>query len=287
MGKCVVCSKSAGPFNSLHKTCLPDYQSVRKCLHDTFHEYIQLAEDRPGRSDLIEPLEPQETLDTPDPLIAIESCKTSANFSEVQFKELVSKAWIEQAERVVKNSNLDSNVTRSLLLIADKYNIESEEMDEYLMVRLSNVEHLERIQNNQTIVNDFGKVADDIALMKNENIVWVFENTTRSEPQRHSQGKQWTVFSSVLNNILMRKRYKELAMKVDESGILLVTDHSLYYKSKEVQLQTKFSDIHSLTPMKNGMRVQAKTTGAMPDTYITGDGRFTYALLQYAQKLLA
>ena len=37
--------------------------------------------------------------------------------------------------------------------------------------------------------------------------------------------------------------------------------------------------------MKNGIRIQAITSGATPETFITGDGRFTYALLQYAQGL--
>ena len=279
MGKCVVCSKSAGPFNSLHKACLSEYQSVRKCLHDTFYESVQSAQKSLDSTDS------KALLDSIDPLVAIASCKTSVHFSEAHFNELVSKAWLAQAEQVVKHADLNSRVTKTLLRIAKQYHIKTVDADDYLMERLSNVEYLERIQNNQTIDKDFGNLAEVIALMQNEKLVWVFENTTRSEPQRHSQGKQWTVFSSVLNNILMRKRYKELAMKVDESGILFVTDHGLYYKNAEIQVQTKFSDIHSLTPMKNGMRIQAKTAGAMPDTYITGDGRFTYALLQYAQSL--
>ncbi|MFK7815281.1 MAG: hypothetical protein AB8B92_03015 [Gammaproteobacteria bacterium] len=267
MGKCVVCSKSAGPFNSLHKTCLPIYQGVRKCLYDTFPECVN---------------SPQDSL---DPLLAIQACKPSANFSEVQFNELVVKAWLEQAKLVVKDPALNSNATKNLLRIADKFNINSEDVDDYLIVRLSNVEHLERIQNKQTIEKEFDLAAGDIVLMQNEKIIWEFKSTTRLEQQRHAQGKQWTVFSSVLNNILMRKRYKELAIKVDESGTLLVTNHSLYYKSNDVKVQTKFTDIHSVTPMRDGVRVQARTTGAMPDTYITGDGRFTYALLQYAQRL--
>lgn len=265
MGKCVVCSKSAGPFNSLHKICLPDYQGVRKCLHDTFPECITSAQD------------------TFDPLVLIESCKTSAHFSETQFKKLVFKAWLEQAELVIKDSALNSNATKNLLRIADAFNFSNEDVDDYLIVRLSNIEHLERIENNQTIEKDFGYIDGDITLAQDEIIVWEFKDTMRSEQQRHPQGKQWTVFSSVLNNILMRKRYKELAIKIEESGTLLVTSHGLYYKNNEIYVQTKFADIYSVTPMKNGVRIQAKTAGAMPDTYITGDGRFTYALLQYAQ----
>ena len=89
----------------------------------------------------------------------------------------------------------------------------------------------------------------------------------------------------LMNNIMMKKRYKELAVKIEESGTLLVTNQGLYYKNNKTILQTKFSDIHSITPMKNGVRIQANLSGAMPDTYVTGDGCFTYALLQYSQGL--
>ncbi len=265
MGKCVVCSKSAGPFNSLHKSCLSDYQGVRKCLHDTFPECV----------------EPNQ--DAFDPLAAIQSCKSSADFSEVHFKELVFKAWLKQAKLVIKDSSLNVNATNHLLRIADAFNFSNEDIDDNLLVRLSNVEYLDRIQNNQSIEKDFGHIASDITLMQNEAIVWAFEDARKSEPLRYSQGKQWTILSSVLNNILMRKRYKALAVKVEESGTLFVTNHCLHYKNNEINSQTMYSDILSVTPMKNGVRVQAKTAGAMPDTYITGDGRFTYAVLQYAQ----
>ncbi len=220
-----------------------------------------------------------------DVVTSIQLCKPSAQFSESQFKELVSKAWLKQAEPIVKSSSLNLAAVKNLLLIADAFDFNSQDVDDYLLVRLSNAEHLDRLLNNQSIDKSFDEIPEGIEFGEHEAIVWEFQNIQKSEQQRYSQEKQWTVFRSVLNNIMMKKRYKELAVKIEESGTLLVTNQGLHYKSDETILQTKFSDIHSITPMKDGVRIQASLKNAMPDTYVTGDGRFTYALLQYAQGL--
>ena len=267
MAKCVVCSKSAGPFYSLHKACLPAYQNTRKCLEDKFSDCM---------------VSPDASSDA---VANIQSCKPSAQFSESQFKELVSKAWLKQAEPIVKSSSLNLAAANVLLLIADGFDFNNQDVDDYLLVRLSNAKHLDRLQNNQSIDKCFEDIPEGIELGEHETIVWEFQNIQKTEQQRYSQEKQWTVFRSVLSNIMMKKRYKELAVKIEESGTLLVTNQGLHYKNDETILQTKFSDIHSITPMKNGVRIQANLKNAMPDTYVTGDGRFTYALLQYAQEL--
>ncbi|QMU61495.1 MAG: hypothetical protein GKR92_07210 [Gammaproteobacteria bacterium] len=267
MAKCVVCSKSAGPFHSLHKSCLPEYQGTRKCLHDVFSDGVSSEEM------------------SVDVIANIRSCKSTAQFLDSQFNELVAKAWHKQADIVVKDSSYNLVATKNLLCIADEFGIDKADDDDYKLVRLLNAEYLDRIQNNQFIEKSFPQVLEGIELGQGERVVWEFKETAKSEPQRHAQEKQWTVFSSVLNNILMRKRYNELAIKIEKSGVLIITNQGLFYKINNSISQTKYSEIHSLTPMKNGVRVQANLSGAMPDTYVTGDGRFTYALLQYAQGL--
>lgn len=267
MGKCVVCGKSAGPFYSLHKSCLSVYQGVRKCLHDAFFDCIDSAEY------------------FFDPVDTIRACKPSKKFSKSQFKKLVIKAWEKQAELVFKDSLANLAATKHLLQIADEFGINNEDVEDYLLVRLSNAEYFDRIRNNQPVNKQFEHVPEGIELEQYEFVIWEFSDASKTEQQRFSQEKQWVVLSSLLNNILMKKRPKELAIKTQKSGILLITNQGFYYKNNENITRTKFTEIHSITPMKNGVRIQANLKGAMPATYVTGDGRFTYALLQYAQGL--
>lgn len=266
MAKCVVCSKSAGPFHSLHKVCLATYQDTRKCLREKIPEYISSNETS---ADIVE---------------SLNACKSSEKFSTSHFKELFVKTWQEQAELTVKNSSPHLSAANKLVQLADGFDVNDNDVDGYLYTRLFNVEHLDRLQNKKPL-NVNLEMPADIELGSDESLVWEFKQTTKQAQQRYSQEKQWTVFSSVLSNVLMKKRYKELAVKNHESGQLVVTNQGLHYRHNNTVTKTKYSEIHSITPMKNGIRIQANTTGAMPDTYITGDGRFTYALLQYAQGL--
>ena len=270
MAKCVVCSKSAGPFHSLHKACLSTYQDTRRCLREKFSDYItsdEFSED--VSADIID---------------ILNDCRSLEKFSKPHFKELFIKVWQEQAKRTIKGSSPDLLTAKKLVHLADGFKINDDDVEEYLYTRLFNVEYLELLQNKESF-NVSLEAPMGIELNNDESIVWKFKQITKQEQQRYSHEKQWTVFNSVLNSTLMKKRYKGLAVKSEKSGVLLVTNQGLHYQHNNAVTQIKFSDIHSITPMKNGIRVQARTKGAMPDTYVTGDGRFTYALLQYAQGL--
>jgi len=266
VAKCVVCSKSSGPFHSLHKTCLPEYQNTRKCLRETFTDYIAAAEF------------------SADSYNSLNACKPSDQFSQIHFKELFIKAWQEEAKLAIKDAAPNLLTAKKLVDLAEKFDVDDEDVDGYLFTRLSNVEHLERIQNKKPLDVSLDAPAG-IELSSSEAIVWKFKKISKNEQERFSQEKQWTVVKSVLNNVLMKSRYKELAISTEEAGMLVVTNQGLHYKKDQAVRSTRFSEIHSVTPMKHGVRIQASTIGAMPDTYVTGDGRFTYALLQYAQGL--
>jgi len=267
VGKFVVCSKSAGPFHQLHKKCLPTYQGTRKCLHESISACLEVG-------------------DTNSELISnIQSCKPREKFSASQFKELVIEAWQKQAKQIVKKPTLDVASAKVLVNIANEFEIGNENVEDYLLVRLSNIEHLDHFQRNQTIEERFVEVPSGVELAQNESIVWEFNDTSKAEQQRYSQEKEWTVFSTVMNNALFKKRYKDLAVSTEEAGTLLVTNHGIFYKNKQEVSHTKFSEIYSITPMKTGVRVQANNRDSVPETYVTGDGRFTYTLLQHVQDI--
>ena len=267
MAKCVVCSKSAGPFYSLHKACHLVYRDTQTCLQDNLSPSVLQSGNN---SKVVE---------------AIQSCKPTSAFSAAQFKKLFVQEWSKQANQCVKKSNLQIEVAKNLLRLAEEYSLSDEDLEPFLLMRLENVPHLDGLQKNKTIEKKFKAIPENIELADNEFVIWRFENIARSEPITTSQEKKWTVLRSVMNSMTLRSRYKQLPSRTENAGALIVTNQTLHYINNNKLTQTKYSDIHSLTPMKNGVRVQATTSGATPDTYITGDGRFTFALLQYAQGL--
>ncbi len=263
MGKCIVCNKSAGPFYSLHKACLPVYQNTQQSLKTKLSSYLDSDEE--------------------SSIADLKACRPSEGFSEYHFKQICIKAWQEHARHVVSQASLNVPVAKKLLNIANEFEIYKNETEPYLISRLMNFEYLQALQNDQSIEfhSNFDMTA--IELNEGEYAIWQFDEIDKSEQHQYSQQKSWTLFSSLLDNLFMKSRYKPLDVKLEKSGKLLITNQALHYLLDNSVKETKFSDIHSVTPMKHGIRIQAAIRNATPDTYITGDGRFTYALLQYAQ----
>ena len=265
MGKCIVCSKSAGPFYSLHKACYKIYEDTRECLKLTFSKCIQ--------SDL----QGDQLLD------ALQSCKPPTKFSLSLFESLIKRTWQDQSKEVLKRKPLNSIHAKYLLSVARELEIEDEDVEPHLFFKLENLEHLICINQNKPISISSQALIDEIELIDNETLLWVFEDTLQVEQLRYSQEKQWTVFQSILSNLFSKSRYKELAVKTEATGMFAITNQHYFYITKEETIRVKFTDIHSITPMKDGVRIQTTQRLTTPNTYLTGDGRFTYALLRYAQ----
>ena len=218
---------------------------------------------------------------------ALQNCKPSPQFSASLFKELVIKTWSIQAEKCANRSSINTKAAKSLIKVAEQFDLQVGADEKDLVNRLTNLETLECLQLNKLIEPNVENIPEEIVLLEEEKTIWYFEIITRTEQQRYSQEKNWTVLRSVLDNSLLKSRYKQLATKTESAGKLFLTSHALYYLNQNKVSKTKFVDIHSVTPIKKGIRIQASTSGATPETYITGDGRFTYAMLQYARALVS
>ena len=264
VGKCIVCNKSAGPFYSLHKSCYQIYQDVRECLRQVFLKSIELCEQSSKLTS------------------AIEKCKPSSLFSQSLFNSLVKREWQDQAIRIIKSKELNGEKANYLLDIAPALEIEDKDVEPHLFTRLSNIEHLERIQQMKSIADVFSGSQIEIELENDESVIWVFKETLDVEQSRFSSDKEWTVFQSILNNLFKKSRYKELEAKVESVGKLIVTNQFLHYVTNKNITKIAYSEIYSITPLKEGVRIQTTQRDSTPSTYITGDGRFTYALLRYA-----
>ena len=212
-------------------------------------------------------------------------CKTekASSFSLNFFESLKKRAWQDQAEKIVKSKSLNAMYAKYLLEVAPMLEIEQEDVEPHLFTRLSNIEYLVIINQRQSISNYCINTCDEIGMESDEFLIWVFEETTKEEQQRYSENKQWSVFQSVIGDLFKKPRYKRLAVAVKAAGKLVATNLSLYYITKKETTKIDFAEIHSITPMEYGVRIQTTHRDATPDTYITGDGRFTYMLLCYIQ----
>lgn len=266
MAKCIVCNKSAGPFYSLHKACYKVYEDTRECLQQVFDKSIESSV--PAADEFVE---------------ALNGCRPSSSFSLRLFESLVKQAWKDQAKQIIKSKSLNAKHADYLLNVAPALEIEDKDVEPHLFTRLANIEHLVCINRGQPISKISTGLHNEIDMANGEFLIWVFVEALKVEQQRFSEDKQWTVFQSIVNNLFMKSRYKELDIKLEDVGKLAISNQNLYYVTKKETTRVGFADIYAITPMKDGVQIQTTQRGTTPNTYITGDGRFTYALLRYAQ----
>lgn len=265
MGKCIVCNKTAGPFYTLHKACYQVYEDTRECLRQVFSKSIESS------------LQADEFLDT------LNACRPSLSFSSHLFKSLVKHIWEEQANQIIKSKSPNAEHAKYLLNVAPALQIEDKDVAQYLFTRLSNIEHLVSINQKQLISKSFTEMHQVIDMVNDESLIWVFEETLILQQQRSSETKQWTIFQSIVNNLFKKSRYKKLEVIVEAVGKLAITSQNIYFITKKETKKLNYSDIYDITPMQDGVRIQTTQKDTTPNTYITGDGRFTFTLLRYAQ----
>jgi len=144
VAKCIVCSKSAGPFYSLHKACHLVYRNTLTCLEDKFTSPL-LESD--AYSDLIE---------------EVKACKPATPFSSDLFTKLLVKAWSTQAKQCVKSSNFQVERANNLILLAKEFEITDENLEPYLFTRLKNIPYLDTLQKTNTVDKQFKNIPEHI-----------------------------------------------------------------------------------------------------------------------------
>ncbi len=215
---------------------------------------------------------------------ALNACRPASSFSPDLFNSLVRRTWQDQAKRIVDSKSPAAQRANYLLDVAAHLEIEAKDVEPCLLQRLENIQYLLRVHQKQSVSKTFVGLHDEIEMLDGESLVWVFENTSKVQQQGRAEGKKWTVFRSILSSLFSKPRYQELAVKVEDTGKLAITNQNLYYVTKGETLKIGLAGIYSITPMKDGVRIQTTQKSTMPSTYITGDGRFTYALLRYVQE---
>ena len=170
-----------------------------------------------------------------------------------------------------------------MLNLALELEIEDKDVEQYLFTRLSNIEHLVNINQMQPISRSFTGIHQLMDMVNDESLIWVFEETLMLKRQNSNENKKWTEFQSIVNILFKKSRYKQLEVIVEAVGKLAITSQNIYFITKKETIKVNYADIYDITPMQDGVRIQTTQRDSTPNTYITGDGRFIYTLLRYAQ----
>lgn len=130
-------------------------------------------------------------------------------------------------------------------------------------------------------------------LQKDEKIVWVFQDVQYYEQKtrRHYEGGSQGVSIRVAKGLYFRTSgFRAHPVETTETvhvgtGIFAVTNKHLYFAGAAKSFRVPYKKIVSFEPYSDGIAIQRDATTAKPQSFITGDGWFTYNLVMNLSQL--
>ena len=121
-------------------------------------------------------------------------------------------------------------------------------------------------------------------LMKSEELVWVFdgvaylEDVTRREMRGSSQGLTVRIARGIYYRpSAFRSRVVEWEETVRaDTGLMGLTTKHIYFVGDSKRFRVRYDRIVAFEPYSDGIGIMREAQSAKPQTFITGDGWFTY-----------
>ena len=121
-------------------------------------------------------------------------------------------------------------------------------------------------------------------LMKSEELVWVFggvaylEDVTRREMRGSSQGLTIRIARGIYYRpSAFRSRVVEWEETVRaDTGLMGLTTKHIYFAGDSKRFRVRYDRIVAFEPYSDGIGIMREAQSAKPQTFITGDGWFTY-----------
>ncbi len=124
-------------------------------------------------------------------------------------------------------------------------------------------------------------------LQKSETLVWVFqhvkyfEENTRTQYVGGSQGWSFRVTKGVYYRVggFKGRRVQSSETIHADTGLVGVTTKHIYFAGSTKRFRINYNKIVSFEPYSDGIGVQRDAQTAEPQSFLTGDGWFTYNLI--------
>lgn len=269
MGDCKFCGKPAGFLKSEHRVCKKRHQQGKAAI-------IQLVAAAPARGDMERLTERvNETawssyIDPNDvtPLLA-------AGFKQAVDNALDDHLLSEQEEKTLNELLKQLPITEEML------------HQNGVMTRVAQCAVLREIQDG--IVPQRFKYSGILPfnLLKSESVIWLFQNVkyleqkTSAEYVGGSHGMSYRVAKGVyFRSGGFRGRRVETTETIHaDTGLMGVTTKHVYFSGASKRFRIRYDRIVAFEPYADGIGLMRDAQTAKPQTFVTGDGWFTYNLI--------
>ncbi len=281
MGDCIYCGKPAGFLKTSHKECKEAFETEKRQKEALYQE---------GHQEMIELV--SSTINHGNPLDSLEQqlhgLAEAHSIDPSQIKRELVTGWEKAVQTALEDRVLSVEEETRLSTFADRFGLSQVDLD-------TNGSYTQMIQAG--VLRDIldGKLPERIKVegnlpfnfQKSEQLIWVFqgvkyyEQKTRREYVGGSKGASVRVAKGFY---LRTSSFKGHPVEKTETvhmgtGILGVTSKHIYFSSGQKSFRIPYSKIVSFQPYSDGIGIQRDAATAKPQTFVTGQGWFTYNLI--------
>jgi hypothetical protein len=270
MGKCSLCGQDAGFLRGVHDACKGRHEAAQ----------VQIA------SLVTSALDDEHV----SKLVASAASVAESAYVSVAERTAALKHGFEAAvESALDDHLLTEDEERRVNLLVTTLGLSESDLGEHgFRDRLVKALVLRDISEGH-IPNRFRAEENmPFNLQRGETLIWAFpavayyELRTRRSFQGGSQGVSLRVMKGVYYRVGEFKGHpvETSAVELADTGLLGVTTKQLYFAGPVKSFRIPYAKIVSFTPYSDGIGVQKDGVTAKPQTFVTGDGWFTYNLLR-------
>jgi len=270
MGNCIYCGKPAGFLRKSHKECKRRYEKGK-------NEIISLVGKVGSAGGDLKQLE-----------VSIKQVASSTNIDASTIRSLVVTGWEKAVEAAFDDGILTEDEENALSELKEYFSLSQQELDR-------NGAFTKIVKG--AVLRDIldGKIPERVRidgnlpfnLQKTEKIVWVFqdvdyyEQKTRTRYVGGSQGVSIRIAKGVYYRTggFKGERVQTSETIHADTGLLGVTNKHVYFAGTSKRFRINYNKIVAFEPYSDGIGVQRDAQTAKPQTFVTGDGWFTYNLI--------
>ena len=276
MSDCRYCGEPAGFLRHQHTECEAAHTSAIAAIADAI------------RFSLAHP----ETL--PSLPANIQEKATTGFVSKTEEQLLLVGAWRHSLDQIIESGVLDEARESQLIEFMKVCHLSRDDLNAtHSFDRLVKASTLRDVMHG-TIPQKFTLTGNlPVNFQKGEQLVWAFPNTryledkTRHVTVGHSGGTSMRVAKGLYfhSNSFRSESVETTERRCVDVGWFIVTSKNVYFAGPQKSLRIPYPKIVSFQAYSNGLGLMRDAASAKPQTFVTGDGWFTYNLVANVAKI--
>jgi len=276
MGDCKFCGKPAGFLRGAHKEC--------KSRHDdASRNIVALVENIGSTGGNLPSLERR-----------ISESTSTGYIDTNKMNQLVVSGWEKAVERAFDDGVLTEDEEENLTNLMKHFSLSQAQLD--------NNGAYTKIVKGAVLRDIFeGTIPERVKvdgslpfnLQKTEKIIWVFQDVDYYEQKKRTQyvGGSQGVSIRIAKGVYYRtgafrgERVESHETIHADTGLLGVTNKHIYFSGGSKSFRIRHDKIVSFEPFADGIGLQRDAATAKPQSFVTGDGWFTYNLITNVAQL--